>query len=246
MPKKKPSKAERVTLLRNNTQRLYRLFHDKPGVIIGLDLARGRTGLAIYSLRRKEITILSHEAKNKGFAKVIEIELWLRENLDHKKIKLAVVEDYSYNSKQGREAAGELGGVIRRYLWLRKIPFIPIAPTTLKAFVGAKDKSLIVKEVYKQYKVDADNDDEADACVLVKVGEMLYNVLPEFNGVKKKDVSQCETHPHRFCSLDSKKAKSMKDIIVNKGESAYVFAEASEETRKKASPYFNKKKKKTH
>jgi hypothetical protein len=244
MPKKKPGKAERVELLRVNRVRLHNLLRDRPGVIVGLDLARGQTGLAINSLRRTETAIFSHKTKNKGFAKVIEIEVWLREHLDRKKIKLAMIEDYSYGSQLGREAAGEIGGVVRRYLWMRGIPTIPIAPGTIKSFIGAKDKSLIVKEVYKQFKVDANNDDEADAFVLAKLGETLYNALAEIRAAKKKDMKQCETHPHRFCSLDSKKAKTVKDIIVNKGEDAYAFAEAGEETRKKACAYSGKKRRK--
>ena len=177
MGKSKPNKEERVILLRQNSHRLYRLLRDRPGVIIGLDLARGQTGRAINSLRRKKTALFSHKTKNKGFAKVIEIEVWLRENLDRKKIKLAMIEDYSYGSQQGREAAGEIGGVVRRYLWMRGIPTIPIEPGTIKAFIGARDKSLILKEVYKQFRVDADNDDEADAFVLVKLGETLFNAI---------------------------------------------------------------------
>ena len=49
-----------------------------------------------------------------------------------------------------------------------------VAPTTLKKFIlGAgkgRDKSLIIREVYKQYGVDVVNDDEADAVVLAHIG----------------------------------------------------------------------------
>lgn len=244
MPKKKLNKAGRVEALQVNVDRLYKVFRGRKGVIVGLDVARGRTGVAINPLDGTEIALFSHQTRSKGFAKVIEIERWLKGILKPRAIKAAFIEDYAYNAKQGREAAGEVGGIVRRYLWLRGIPTVPVSPLTLKSFIGAGDKSMIVKEVFKQYGADANNDDEADAFVLAIIGEMMYNAIIEFKKVKSKDMSKCETHPNRFCTLPVKKAKTIKDIIVNKGEYAYGFAKENKEERKKANPHPRKRIKK--
>lgn len=234
MAKRRLNKAERVEALQANTACLYTLFRHRKGAIIGLDVARGRTGLAINPLDGTEMALFSHQTKSKGFAKVIEMERWLKGILKPLSIKAAFIEDYAYNTRQGREAAGEMGGIVRRYLWLRGIPTVPVSPLTLKSFIGASDKSMIVKEVFKQYGADADNDDEADAFVLAMIGELVYNAVKAFRKVPPEEMSKCETHPNRFCSLTSKKAKTVRDIIVNKGEYAYGFAKENKEARQKA------------
>ena len=75
-----------------------------------------------------------------------------------------------------KSALAELNGIIKFWLWRRGIPYVLVAPTTLKKFImgkGKGEKSLIVREVFKAYGVDAATDDEADACVLAHIGQCL-------------------------------------------------------------------------
>ena len=241
---KKKYKEERTQNFTHNLSLLLELFKERKGVIIGIDPARGRIGVGIYSPKKKKHTVQSFKPKGRGFTKLLEIEMWLHEILDGRKIRFACIEDYAYNTKHGREKAGELGGIIRRYLWIRGIPLFPIAIQTVKALIGAKNKNLIIKEVLKQYGFDTNNDDEADAFILVKIGELLYNTTHEFSKrVPDHEMAKCETYPHRYCSLNSAKAKMVKTIIIDKGEGAYAFGKEDEETRKKANASIGRKKK---
>ena len=70
----------------------------------------------------------------------------------------------------------KLNGIVEFWLWHRRIPYVLVAPSTLKKFIlssGKAEKSFIVREVYKAYALDAGTDDEADACVLAHIGACL-------------------------------------------------------------------------
>ena len=87
------------------------------------------------------------------------------------------IENNAFNAV-GRAKSGlaELNGVIKFWLWRRGIPYALVAPASLKKFIlgkGAGEKSLIIREVYKQYGVDVATDDEADAIVLAHIGQCL-------------------------------------------------------------------------
>jgi len=231
----KMKKDQRVQALQRNVSMLNELFTTRGGIIMGIDPARGQIGVATHSIKKNRTRVCSYRTKANGFAKLIEIELWLEDLLGGKKICFALIEDYAYASKQGREKAGELGGIIRRFFWLRGIPLVPISVSTLKAFIGVKEKSLIVKEVLRQYGVNTNNDDESDSFLLCKLGEMLYDVLVEFSRkITNSDFSKCETHPHEYCSLSAKNAKLISNIIIAKGGEVHEFAKENEEIRKKA------------
>ena len=84
---------------------------------------------------------------------------------------------------------GENGGVIR-FLLISKYPkakFLEVPPTTLKKFVtgsGKGEKSLMLKEVYKTYNFDTNNDNIADAFALCKLG--YYKAQYDKNATWKK------------------------------------------------------------
>jgi|GEM_PF-1369911 len=102
---------------------------------------------------------------------------------------LFVVEGISYaSSGQTALQMGYLQYSIREFLiYVLKQGFIDVPPTSLKKFAlgkGTGDKNLILKEVYKKWGFDTDNDNLADAYVLAKIGEAYLNypdtALPSF------------------------------------------------------------------
>ncbi len=96
---------------------------------------------------------------------------WLLDLEKHDQPIRCAVEGYSMGSKNGREMAGELGGQVRLALWLRGIPFRDVPPTTLKAFVTGKgnaDKEVMLREVYKRWGYDADDNNDCDAYALAR------------------------------------------------------------------------------
>lgn len=81
------------------------------------------------------------------------------------------IEGYSFGSKQGREQAGELGGLVRWALWTSGYGFIVVPPTTLKAYVTGKgnaEKSLMMREVFRKWGYEASDDNDADAYALAQ------------------------------------------------------------------------------
>jgi hypothetical protein len=234
MAKKKLTKEGRAELLLKNINLLSGIFEQQnKGIIVGVDPGRVSPGLAIYNPRLDEISLHSHKTKGEGFGKVIEVELWLRGFLDNKKIRLAIIEDYSFGEKFNRESMGEIGGVIRRYFWIRGIPLFAIAPQTLKSLIGVKKKDLILKETFRQYKIDTESDDEADAFLLVKIGQLLYNSMNKFKAIASpQNIKKIEAKPHEFCGLKVKEAQIVKDTIINKGVLAYGYAREGDKIRK--------------
>jgi len=95
-------------------------------------------------------------------------------------VKMVCIEDFftPQNPFQIGAAIGlaMLGAVMRLELYEKGYPFFVIAPGQLKKFAtgkGVGQKSIIVREVYKRWGVDAKDDNQADACVLAYVAEAL-------------------------------------------------------------------------
>ncbi|QSY98692.1 crossover junction endodeoxyribonuclease RuvC (plasmid) [Rhizobium bangladeshense] len=98
---------------------------------------------------------------------------WFREQFTtifetYRPSRLAI-EGYSYGSKNGREALGELGGVLRLAAHDCRLTTIIAPPNTLKQFATGKGnvgKGVIIKEAFKRWNIDVSDDNEADAAVL--------------------------------------------------------------------------------
>ncbi len=143
--------------------------------IIGLDPSLTSTG---YCVRRNEQTeaigtILPK--KLRGMERLLYIEKQLDEMCLQYLCDLVVIEGYSFGS-QGRAIfqIGELGGIIRRYLYLMKIPWVEVAPGSLKKFVtgkGNSKKEHMMMHVLKRWGVECNNNNEADAFGLAMIGE---------------------------------------------------------------------------
>jgi len=161
--------------------------------VMGIDAARGITGLAVRkdgkSARRGIV-----KPKTWGFSRMIVIEQVIEHQLKKNEGLFVGIEGYAFNSKWGREAAGELGGIIRRLLFKYKRPLLVISPLTIKAWIGASKKGNIMLEILDRYKVKIEDDNEADAFVIADITEktlmMAYYVMNSF--IKDiEDVREC-------------------------------------------------------
>ncbi len=94
-------------------------------------------------------------------------------------ITLAVIEGYAmgYGGKgtPGRVFnIGEWGGVARLFLYDQDIPMLIVSPSSLKIFAtgnGHAEKPEIVQAITELWGYDVPQDDEADAFVLMMLGE---------------------------------------------------------------------------
>lgn len=114
-----------------------------------------------------------------GVDRLLFIEEWLATEIGDYVIDWVCMEGYANGSKFGREAAGELGYAVKRYLRSRHpqrlLPTV-VPPTSVKKFAtgsGAAKKNEMLLAVYKRWGVEYKNDNLADAFVLAKIAQAL-------------------------------------------------------------------------
>jgi len=200
--------------------------------VLGLDPAITSFG---YCLRHSGNwidtgAIVPIKARSWGFSRMINIENEIKEILE-KCSPFIVLEDYAYNSKFGREKAGELGGIVRRVLYFKKLPMIMVAPLSIKAWIKAKKKSQIMLEILDQRGIKIDNEDAADAFLLSDIG---HKALLMARDVVKKNLDGEDILAY-LRDEDYKSKKGLKKIykyqaqllfrlISNKGKLVKFFA----------------------
>jgi Holliday junction resolvasome RuvABC endonuclease subunit len=146
--------------------------------ILALDLSLSGTGWAIWNGTLMYGTL---SPKLTSFARLDAIRrmcIEMAEGAD-----LVVMEDLAFSRNMGGTAERHgLAYIIRLALWRPKIPFVLVAPTSLKKFVTGKgnaEKNIVIREVYRRFKdhegfaVDVKNDNEADSVGLLFIGRAL-------------------------------------------------------------------------
>ena len=152
--------------------------------ILGIDLSLNGTGIAYKDKRGRFTFYETHFASD-----TITSDKWVstvKIVLDFaKKSDIIFIEDYAHGAKgAAKSTLYEIGGIIRYELTNVNKTFYTVPPTSLKKFVTGKgncSKSLILKEVYKRWKIDVDSDNIADAVGLVKMAD---GCLGNFNLTK--------------------------------------------------------------
>lgn len=107
---------------------------------------------------------------------------------------LIIMEDFSFASKGASlfQIAG-LGYLVRYHLWEQSIPFILVPPTVLKKFVtgvGNSDKNVMLKEIYKRWGADINDDNIGDAYGLTRIGRALVGWDTALVGFQKDALAQ--------------------------------------------------------
>lgn len=87
-------------------------------------------------------------------------------------------EGYAFGAKRGREALGELGGMLRIEALDQGMKVIAVSPPTLKAFVcsGGAKKELMLQQTLKTWGYEATDNNDCDAYCLMKVGEAFLSL----------------------------------------------------------------------
>lgn len=147
--------------------------------ILGIDLSLNATGIChrdrdgLYTFASTSFT--SKIDTYERWDKTLQIVLDFSQNSD-----TIYIEDYAFGAQgRARSVLCEIGGIIRYALWKENKQIVLIPPTSLKKFVTGKgnvNKSLILKEVYKRWKIDLDDDNIADAFALVKMAECSFGL----------------------------------------------------------------------
>jgi len=142
-------------------------------VVAGLDLSLSGTGVAwIASDGIVAYRTWSPPAPLRGGERLLWLRTRLLAWLDESPPDRVVLEGYAFGSRNGREALGEWGGIVRVTLTERHIVYGTIPPARAKKVLGngRLTKAQIVLAVYKAYGVEVTNDNEADAVNLAFIG----------------------------------------------------------------------------
>ena len=162
----------------------------KKGNIIGLDMSLTGFGLVVLNSRNAELInkgVIKN--KNKGAKRLVEIRKEVKKAIvESENVKLAVIEGYAYGRNVGRFFdMGELGGVIKQCLYLKKIPYIIISPLMLKKWITGSargDKSVILMKIFKKFKVELEDNNIGDAYVLARIGYVLNKMARKKVGIE--------------------------------------------------------------
>jgi Holliday junction resolvasome RuvABC endonuclease subunit len=157
--------------------------------LIGLDLSLSSTGYHKLNLSRTEGVSGYIPTDKLGGMERIDFILKKIAELVHEG-DFVVIENNAFNAiGSARSKLAELNGIVKFWLWHRGIKYALVAPTTLKKFIlgaGKGDKSLIIREVFRAYKLEATTDDEADACVLAHIGLCLIGAEQPKNKAQRE------------------------------------------------------------
>jgi Holliday junction resolvasome RuvABC endonuclease subunit len=172
-------------------------------MFLGLDLSLSDSGISLINEDGSILILESIKSKRVGdkieerFARYYSILNQIRELIIPyiEKIKGIAIEMFSYGS-QGRIVQLAESATLVRDLILRnknKDSFIiEVSPISLKKFIlgkvkakGQQSKNLIIKEIYKKYDVDINNDNIADAFILSQIVKMYHDKKYEFEYQKE-------------------------------------------------------------
>jgi crossover junction endodeoxyribonuclease RuvC len=153
----------------------------------GLDLSLTSTGFCLKN--GSTITIDTIKTEPKNFKNDLDRLIHIRNTIISKLpvgVKMVCIEDFFVPSNKLQIGSGiklaMLGTTIRLSLYERGIPFVIVSPLQLKKFVtgkGVGDKSMILREVFKRWGINAKDDNQADASVLSYLAEALLSEITE-------------------------------------------------------------------
>lgn len=138
--------------------------------VMGIDLALGRTGLAL-----PDGTTLNVTPTGAGYRKIADLALTVLAIVDTAKPDLVVLEDYAPNSLGTNSTirSAEAGGVVRTHLTLRHHDWRTVAPNTLKKYATGNGRATKEEMVTRAIELGAAatiTHDEADAYFLRRYG----------------------------------------------------------------------------
>lgn len=139
---------------------------------IGIDLSTTSTGICAHMDAPRCLVA----GKREGMARLQWIRDAISDDIAATQATVAVLEGYSMGQARGTSRpflSGELGGVVRLMLFERGIPYVDVAPATLKLFAtgkgkGRKEGVLVAAAHRLGYR--GDSSDEADAMWLYALG----------------------------------------------------------------------------
>lgn len=146
--------------------------------VLGIDPSLTATGAAWLDDGRRATAIL--KSQHMGMARLADLRNQLLEHA--RAAHLVIVEGYSMGSARQQSQAhalGELGGVLRLALWEARIPYVNVAPATVKKLATGKGNALkdeVLLAAVRRLAYQGSSKDEADAMWLLEAGLHHYHL----------------------------------------------------------------------
>lgn len=160
---------------------------DNNNLYVGIDASFSGTGVIVINNEFKIIEQrLIGTKRRDSIYDIEERMLYITKALEcllkyKKDIKLVLIEGISYGSTgDGAAQLAALNYFIRIFLLQNEIPYSDVSPSKLKQFVSGKGqskKNMMLKEVYKRWGEDFDDDNICDAYCLARLAQFNYNKI---------------------------------------------------------------------
>jgi len=171
--------------------------------ILGLDPSLTGTAACLLDPDGSTLVHVTTVATKKlrGIPRLLEIENHVDALIQEYKPTAAFIEGYGFGAR-GRAVfnLGELGGILRRLLFILEVPYYDVPPTTLKKFItgkGNSNKNIMLEQVFRRYGIGSEtltDDNQVDAYGLAKLGHAFILNPPDLTKLQVeslKGVGEC-------------------------------------------------------
>ena len=149
-------------------------------IVLGLDLSLTGTGMCGVESNAGDgkglLATINTTAKTRTEDRLISIRRTIAQASNG--ADAAIIEGLSYGSVGGAQAErSALHWMVRVDLYQLGVPYVVVTPMSLKKFVcgtAKAEKSMMIREVFRRWNVEAKNDNEADAAALAHLGLVYY------------------------------------------------------------------------
>lgn len=155
--------------------------------VAGCDLGLSKSGIVILNEKFEIEEQNLIKVKSKNIERLVDIEnafKWIIQKYKNEDLNI-FIEGYAYGAKYQRESLAELGGVIRRYIYLASLPYWIVPPTSLKLFVtgtGRASKNYMKKCTKDKWGQIFKSDDVCDAYGMARLGMSVIKVVDGHEG----------------------------------------------------------------
>lgn len=177
---------------------------------MGLDLSLSSTGICVGAGKPECDYHKALSNKLRGIPRLAMIRDKVVDIAKYYKPAIICIEGYAFGRQNGREAAGELGGVVKVALSEAGYDVVVVSPGQLKKFAtgsGNADKIKVATSVLKRWGVTFDSDDETDAFVLHLIAAALSDKDALELTAYQKEVVQAILEPKGANEDDSDSGK---------------------------------------
>lgn len=153
----------------------------KTKIVLGLDLSLRASGyVKLENNKIIEQKLIKSKPVDKFPIDELKRLMTIRDKVNMENADIAIIEGIAFGIRKTTSLSqlSALNYMIREKCYINNIPFVIVAPTTLKKFITGKGnmkKDVILLEIFKRYDVEFYDDNLGDAYGLARIGELLLN-----------------------------------------------------------------------